>query len=52
MAGLPVAVNMVWLVAHTTVRANKNQTLDFPAPATAKKRVAFRAPDLSCLVNV
>jgi hypothetical protein len=39
MAGLPVAVNMVWLVAHTTVRASKNvPPLDFAKPALEKKR--------------
>ena len=36
--GLPVAVNMVWLVAHTTVRASKH-TLDLPV-LPAKKRAA------------
>ena len=38
MAGLPVAVNMVWLVAHTTVHANKNQSVDLPVAPPAKKR--------------
>jgi Putative zinc-finger len=38
--GLPVAVNMIWVVAHTTVRAEKPQKLgDRPA---GKKRVLFR----------
>ena len=41
MAGLPVAVNMVWLVAHTTVHANKNQPIDLPVVPAAKKRAAF-----------
>lgn len=41
--GLPVAVNMVWMVAHTTVRAAKlPAALDLPvvaaAPTAAKKR--------------
>lgn len=37
VAGLPVAVNVVWLVANTTVRAPKASTLDLPvnnAPAS------------------
>ena len=39
--GNPVAVNMVWLVAHTTVRASKAQTkLDVPVLPVAKKRAA------------
>lgn len=36
--GLPVAVNMVWMVAHTTVRATKLPTLDLPVSPSAKKR--------------
>ena len=37
VAGLPIAVNMVWLVTHTTVRGT--QTLKvLPAAPTAKKR--------------
>ena len=32
--GLPVAVNMVWVVEHTTVRATQR----------AKKRAAFETP--------
>lgn len=36
---VPVAVNMVWLVAHTTVRASKRHSIDLPVP-TAKKRIA------------
>jgi len=39
MAGSPVAVNMIWLVAHTTVRASKHP-LDLPAAPTAKKNRA------------
>jgi hypothetical protein len=39
MAGLPVAVNMVWIVAHTTVRATKDP-LDLRALRAAKKRTA------------
>jgi hypothetical protein len=38
-AGLPVAVNMVWIVAHTTVRAK----VDAPPRTVVKKRAA--APD-------
>ena len=37
--GLPVAVNMVWLVAHTTVRGSKHHPLDSVVPVV-KKRVA------------
>jgi hypothetical protein len=41
VAGLPVAVNMVWLVAHTTVRASSKHTIELPAlPPTVKKRAA------------
>jgi len=43
VGGLPVAVNMVWLVAHTTVRASK-RTLDLPALPNAKKRAASLRP--------
>ena len=35
--GLPVAVNMVWVVANTTVRASKQSHRTSPAP---KKRLA------------
>ncbi len=38
VAGLPVAVSMVWMVAHTTVRAAKLPTFDLPVSPTAKKR--------------
>jgi hypothetical protein len=39
--GLPVAVNMVWLVAHTTVRANKTHSLEpVVAVPVVKRRVA------------
>lgn len=37
VAGLPIAVNMVWLVAHTTVRAAK-LPIALPAAPIAKKR--------------
>ncbi|PYR31276.1 MAG: hypothetical protein DMF92_05950 [Acidobacteria bacterium] len=46
MAGLPVAVNMVWLVARTTVRPTKN----VPAVPLAKKRVASLTTSYSHLV--
>ena len=46
MAGLPVAVNMVWLVARTTVRPNKN----LPVVPLAKKRVASLTTGYSRLV--
>jgi hypothetical protein len=39
MAGLPVAVNMVWIVAHTTVRAIKDPP-DLRAIRAARKRTA------------
>jgi len=37
--GLPIAVNMVWLVAHTTVRGTKHHPLD-PVVPVVKKRIA------------
>jgi hypothetical protein len=37
--GLPVAVNVVWIVAHTTVRATKSP-LDLRALRAARKRTA------------
>jgi hypothetical protein len=39
--GLPVAVNMVWLVANTTVRAEK-QAVAHHEPAAPKKPIAWR----------
>jgi hypothetical protein len=45
--GLPVAVNMVWMVAHTTVRAAKLPMIDLPAvltPGAKKRRVDVPAP--------
>jgi hypothetical protein len=39
LAGAPVAVNMVWIVAHTTVRATKDQ-LDPVVIRSGKKRTA------------
>jgi hypothetical protein len=43
VAGLPVAVNMVWLVAHTTVRASR-PALRLPVTPAAKKRSASLSP--------
>jgi len=52
MQGLPVAVNMIWLVANTTVRAPK-ATLELPVtgaplvdgvPAPRKRRVDIVLP--------
>ena len=42
VAGEPIAVNMIWLVAHTTVRGSKHP-LDLPAAPLAKKRAAQAA---------
>ena len=39
VGGLPIAVNMVWLVTHTTVRGAK-LPLDLPVAPTPKKRQA------------
>lgn len=39
VAGLPVAVNIVWMVAHTTVRASKG-AMNFTTVPTVKKRRA------------
>jgi len=39
VSGLPVAVNMVWLVAHTTVRGS-NKVLDQPTIRAGRKRTA------------
>lgn len=46
VAGLPVAVNMVWLVANTTVRGSK-AALDLPVtgvPVPRKRRVHLTLP--------
>jgi hypothetical protein len=40
VAGLPVAVNMVWLVAHTTVRATALAAEPPVLPTAKKRRVA------------
>jgi hypothetical protein len=52
VAGLPIAVNMVWLVEHTTVRADKLPLARPATPAPKKRRVdaalppaPLRAPD-------
>lgn len=51
--GLPVAVNMVWLVAHTTVRASKHHSLEpVVAVPVVKKRVAARQTHLAGLAVV
>jgi hypothetical protein len=42
VAGLPIAVNMVWLVAHTTVRAAKLPIERPAAPITKKRPVVER----------
>jgi hypothetical protein len=52
MAGLPVAVNMVWLVARTTVRPNKTNAIVLPVVPVAKKRVASLTTGRSSLVMV
>ena len=52
MDGLPVAVNMVWLVAHTTVHASKSGSIDLPAVPAAKKRAAVLSLGRSPLVMV
>ena len=50
LAGLPVAVNMVWLVAHTTVRASQ-PARGLPVTPSARKRSAFfTAPHQPVLV--
>jgi len=43
-AGLPVAVNMVWLVANTTVRGSKHQVLERVVPAIKKRAASLYAP--------
>ncbi|MEQ1870888.1 MAG: anti-sigma factor [Vicinamibacterales bacterium] len=40
VSGLPVAVNMVWMIAHTTVRATKLPAINLAvSPAGRKRRV-------------
>jgi hypothetical protein len=39
-AGMPVAVNMVWIVAHTTVRGTKAD-LDLPSPLPTPRKKAI-----------
>ena len=43
VAGLPVAVNMVWMFAHTTVRGSKHAPFEPPVVPTTKKRAASLA---------
>jgi hypothetical protein len=43
-AGLPVAVNMVWLVASTTVRGNKHHVLEPAVPSIKKRAASLHAP--------
>jgi hypothetical protein len=43
VAGLPIAVNMVWLVTHTTVRGTEMPKVEPEAPAS-KKRSEASAP--------
>ncbi len=53
-AGAPVAVNMVWIVAHTTVRGSSaTAALDVPVRRTGKKRTAalvVPSPDKPAIV--
>lgn len=42
VAGLPVAVNMVWLVAHTTVHASRDFRDDLPVSGVRKRAVAYQ----------
>jgi hypothetical protein len=42
VAGLPVAVNMVWMLAHTTVRGTNNGPIQIRTAPVVKKRVAAR----------
>lgn len=42
VAGSPVAVNIVWMVAHTTVRASKGALNLAPPPGAKKRRVNVR----------
>jgi hypothetical protein len=46
VAGLPVAVSMVWMVAHTTVRASVKGPFEVPLmmPTAKKRRVDLRLP--------
>jgi hypothetical protein len=49
VAGLPVAVNMVWMVAHTTVRAAQPIGLQ-SAPAAKKRTASHEEPTQPFLV--
>lgn len=42
--GLPIAVNMVWLVANTTVRAPKVSTLDLHTPVVSAPVATAQGP--------
>ena len=42
--GLPIAVNMVWLVANTTVRAPKVSALELPVPVASAPAAATTVP--------
>jgi hypothetical protein len=47
VAGLPVAVSMVWMVAHTTVRASVKGPFEVPSmmmPTAKKRRVDLTLP--------
>jgi hypothetical protein len=45
VGGLPIAVNMVWLVTHTTVRGTEApKTLPVTAPVAKKRRVDLTVP--------
>lgn len=46
VAGLPVAVNMVWLVAHTTVRGSVAVPERPAQPPAKKRRIALRLDPL------
>jgi hypothetical protein len=42
--GVPVAVNIVWLVTHTTVRGTSVQTLEPGSPLTRKRSASLPLP--------
>jgi len=44
VAGLPVAVNMVWMVAHTTVRGRAAEPEHVVGPPVRKRRIAVVPP--------
>ena len=51
-AGLPVAVNMVWMVAHMTVHALKTPAVGVPSTTTRKRRASGPAPPSRTAVYV